>query len=315
MSKTIKTIASIALPIIGTVVAPGIGTALGSTLSASTLATVGGAVGGALGGGVASDWSPAGVALGGATGALTSGAGSELVGTAAGTPLATATGNAALQGPTMGSGIMGAVTGGGTQALTQGLSSTAAGGLARPLLTSIGNQLVATSAEDTAKEAAGIQSAAVDRAIAQAQPYAQAGTEALGKISSITENPSAYIQNNPLYSTLAQDAQRRLLASEAAKGRVASGGTAAALQDRLMQVGSGLVQQELGTLQNTANAGQAAATTVADLLTQQGDVRAAGTVGGTNALTSSYQNQINTLLALQSLGNSPSYTPSTMLQR
>lgn len=48
--KAVKKIAKIALPIIGTLVAPGIGTALSSTLSSAALSGIGGALGGAASG-------------------------------------------------------------------------------------------------------------------------------------------------------------------------------------------------------------------------------------------------------------------------
>lgn len=307
MSKTIKTIASIALPIIGTLVAPGIGTALGSSLASGTLGAIGGALGGALGGGL--NGGIAGAALGGLTGYAGAGAIQGIAGQAAGSTLAQTTGNALLQGPTYGTGISGALTGGGAQALGQGVS----GAFSSPVLsgiTSIGNQLLTQNSADTAEEAARIQAGAIDRGIAEQRPYTQAGVDALGQINKINADPAGYIKNNPLYTSLAADAQQRLLASEAAKGKVGSGGTAAALQDRLLQVGNGLVQQQVGNLQNVANTGQVAATNVTSQLGQQGDVNAAGKVGAASAYNTGYQNQLNTLLALQQLGRTPTYSPT-----
>lgn len=299
MSKVVKTVVSVALPIIGT--------AIGGP--------VGGMIGGAIGGGIAGDGDIGSIVMGGVGGYASGSMGGSLLGNTAGTPLATVTGNAALQGPTMGSGIMGAVTGGGLRALTSGVTQAAS---SLPLLggiTSIGNQLMAQNTADAAREAAGIQSASLDKAIALQQPYTEAGVNALNRIDEINADRAGYVQNNPLYQSLAKDAEQRLLANQAAKGKVASGGTQAALQDQLLQLGSGLVQQDINQLQQTANAGQLATGSVANLTTQQGDVNAAGTIGSNNAYTSGYQNQINTLLALQNLNRAPSYSPTSTLYR
>lgn len=86
-----KTLLSAALPILGTLVAPGIGTALGSSLSGAALGGIGGAVGGAAGGYSNSGnlaGTLKGAAMGGAGGYLSSGGASDLIGgTAAGRAL------------------------------------------------------------------------------------------------------------------------------------------------------------------------------------------------------------------------------------
>lgn len=293
MSGMLKQIASIALPIVGT--------ALGGP--------IGGAIGGAIGGGLSGGLP--GAAFGALGGYAGGGALGGIVGESAGATLAQTTGNALLQGPTMGSGIMGAVSGGGLRALGSGISG-AIGGATSPLsmVADIGNQLMTMGQANTAEEAAKLQSQSIDRAVAQQQPYTEAGQKALTQINTINADPSGYIKNNPMYSSLAEDAQRRLFANEAAKGKVGSGGTAAALQDRLLQIGNGLVQQQIGNLQNTANMGQSATNNVSNLTTAQGDVNAAGKVGATNAYSTGYQNQLNTLLAMQNLGKTPSYSPT-----
>jgi len=82
-SKSLKKIASVALPIAASYFAPGIGTALGSSLSASTLGGIGGALGGGLGGlagGGGIKGILGGAALGGAGGYLGNGGASDLLG-------------------------------------------------------------------------------------------------------------------------------------------------------------------------------------------------------------------------------------------
>lgn len=300
MSKGIKTIASIALPIVGNIIAPGIG------------GIIGGAIGGAVGGGGLT-----GAALGALGGYASAGAVNGIVGNAAGTSLATVTGNAAMQGPTLGSGITGAFTGGGVRALGNTISSVAGSVASDPskLLLGIGNQLVAQDSADAAKEAAKIQAASADRAIAAQQPYTQLGQNAINQINTIQADPAGYIKTNPLYTTLAADAERRLLAKAATKGKLASGGTAAALQEELLKVGNGLVQGQIGNLQQQAGIGQNSAGATSSLLTQQGNVTAAGVAGQNEAMKGGYQNQLNTLLALQSLNKTPAYQPTQIILR
>jgi hypothetical protein len=72
---SLKKIAGIALPILGTILAPGIGTALGSTLTSTALSTIGGALGGGLGGAISG-----GGLKGAATGAVMGGVGGYISG-------------------------------------------------------------------------------------------------------------------------------------------------------------------------------------------------------------------------------------------
>lgn len=335
MSKTVRSVASIALPIALSIAAPGIGTALGSTLASSTLAGIGGAVGGAVSGGVINKGGIGGAlkgaAIGGVGGYLAGGGAGELLG---GTAVGDALG---LTAPTAGA-TVGPIASGATTAMSageQGLLNSAAqaanapigtavsGGVARSLGANIGtvgtvlsgaNALATANSMDAAKEAAKIQAGAVDKAVATQAPYNELGTDAVAQIKQIQADPGAYVQNNPFYKSLADDAQQRLLASQATKGKIASGGTADALQTSLLNLGNGLVQQQVGTLQNQVNTGQNSANTVSGLQTDKGAVQGAGVVGSSNALQTGYQNQIATLLALQNLSKAPSYQPSTSLR-
>lgn len=295
MSKAIKTVASIALPIAG----------------AYFGGPIGGAIGGAIGGGISGGLK--GAVLGGITGYASAGATNSLIGTAAHTL------PAGISGPvTSGSGILGAVTGGGLRALgntvTQAASGLATGaGAANTALTGIGNQLMSQSQADDAKKAAALQGKSIDQAIQTQQPYTELGQNAVNQINTIQADPGGYVQNNPFYKSLADDAARRLTANQAAKGKVGSGGTASALQDQLLQLGNGLVSQQIGTLQQQAGIGQNSANNVSNLQTSKGDVNASGVIGSGNAMTTGYQNQINTLLALQNLNKTPTYGPTQSL--
>lgn len=315
MSKTVKKVASIALPVIGTIVAPGIGTALGSSLSGAALGAIGGAVGGGLGGAIGGGGLK-GIATGAALGGVGGYIGSGGLGSVAGTPLATTAGNAALQGPTAGTGVLGAIT---RTGIGSSLVSSIPSGLTSPtsLALGLGNALTSINQANAAEDAADKQIDFARQANAQQRAdtatYRQFGEQAVQQINDIQADPAAYIRGNELYNSLAADAERRLLANQAAKGKVGSGGTAAALQEQLLNLGTGLVNNQVTQLQGQANLGANAAvgtgTNSANLLTQQGNAAAAGEIGQANALSNGYQNQINTLLALQSLNKTPVYQP------
>lgn len=328
MSKGVKKVASIALPILGTLFFPGVGTAIGSALGATGAAAsaVGGAVlggaGGAIGGGGVKG-ALTGAALGG-IGGYVSGAGG----------LANAAQNVGLGatgaiGPTIsGSPLPGAS---GLAGLISGASRAVGGGSGISNLALLSGGINAASgiySADAAKEAAQIQSASADRAMTQQtqselaarqqlQPYVDAGTNTLKSYQSLVNDPSAqaqYIQSNPFYKTMADDAEKRLLANQAARGKVGSGGTASELQNQLTLLGQQLLQQQIGNQQNIVSSGQNAATGVgnyamttgnnlSNLITQQGNVNAAGQTGAANAYTNAAQSTINSLVELQKLQN------------
>jgi len=319
MSKAVKSVASIALPIAavyfgGPLAASAFG--VGSAAGGAIAGGIGGAVGGAIkGGGVGSIVK--GAAMGAAGGYLSSGGASELLG---GTKVGDALGLTAPQtvSATSSAGENALLTRA-TQAANAPIGAAATGGGIRSLgnvgtILSGANALATVNSADAATEAAKIQAQAVDKAATVQAPYNKLGTDAAAQIQQIQADPGAYVQNNPFYKSLADDAQQRLLANQAAKGKVASGGTADALQTSLLNLGNGLVQQQVGTLQNQVNSGQTAATNVSNLTTSGGDAKASGVIGSSNAMQSGYQNQINTLLALQNLNRAPSYAPTQQLR-
>lgn len=157
-------------------------------------------------------------------------------------------------------------------------------------------------------------------------PFINAGQTAATNESNLINSPTAqlnYVQNNPFFNSLKDQATNTLLANEAAQGKVGSGGTAKALQDELLQLGTGLVNNQVSNLQTQANTGVNAASgsnsaltntggNIASANSAQGTNLGAGVVGASNAVTGNYQNQINTLLALQRLNaaNVPTYNPT-----
>lgn len=177
-----------------------------------------------------------------------------------------------------------------------------------------------------AKGAARAQSESIDRAIAESrrassearadlQPFRAAGQSALPGLTSLVTDPDAqrkFVMDSPFYGALADDAQSRLFANQAARGKVGSGGTADALQTSLLRLGTDLVDRGIGQRQNLASlganaaAGQASNTlntgaTIGNLLTTQGDVRGAGQIGAANARSDGLNNVISTGLGIGKL--------------
>lgn len=139
-------------------------------------------------------------------------------------------------------------------------------------------------------------------------PYRQAGREALPGLQNLVTDPNAqreFIQDNPFYETLADDAQSRIFENQAAKGKMGSGDTASALQDNLLKLGTDLLNQNISQRSNLVSMGQNAAAqtgqfganaarSIADLRTQGANAQAAGTVGAANAWTGAVNNTMNT---------------------
>ena len=117
-------------------------------------------------------------------------------------------------------------------------------------------------------------------------------------LQSLITDPNAqrqFIENNPFFDALAQRSTDTLLANQAAKGKVGSGGTAEALQNSLVLLGSDLLNQNIQQRQNLLTLGQNAAAgqatsalqtgaNIGNLMTGIGNVQAAGIVGARNAI-------------------------------
>lgn len=171
-------------------------------------------------------------------------------------------------------------------------------------------------AQNAAREAAQLQlegtrlgidelRAGREQAFEALSPFREAGAAQLGGLGDLISDPNAqraFIEDNPFFESLANQAQSRLFANQAARGKVGSGGTAAGLQNELLTLGNDLLSQNinqrfnLATLGANAAAGQATGTLstgrgISDLLTQGANAQAAGVVGASNAQTQS-RNQL-----------------------
>jgi len=125
-------------------------------------------------------------------------------------------------------------------------------------------------------------------------------------------DPSSAVIDNPFFKALAGQQEQRLLASQAARGKVGSGETGDELQRNLLLLGNQFQQQNIGNIQgqiqnqfNAATIGQnaAAQTGTAGLQTAQNiggilgnvaNIRGAAEVAGANATNQGISNILNT---------------------
>lgn len=281
MSKFFKKAASIALPVIGGIVAGPVGAALG------------GAAGGAIsGGGLKSALIGAGLGYVGGGG----------LGTVAGTPL-----SGGLSGPTAGSGILGSLTsgsGGLSSALRSGLQglgsltgATSLGGEGiLPTITGqasggIGGALKAgnlassiysgIAGSGTADKMAKAQLAGTNKAIEATQPYLTSGLAANTQLSGLLgtggENKDDILEllrNSPGYQFKLDQGTDAINKSLAARGGLFSGNAIKASQE----YGQGLADQTyndyIRNLMGQAGAGQNAAGAIGDLYQDTGNIGA-----------------------------------------
>jgi len=274
MSKAVKSIASFALPIVGGIVGGPAGAAVGGAIGG---AVTGGGLKGAALGGLTSFAGGAGGSILGSTGGF---AGGTLVGTASGSSAGGLLGNASklLQVANLGASIYGGIT-------------------------------ESRAAEKAAKQQSNAARNAINQQTQLLKPYIDSGNQTIGGLTQLVNDPTAqrdFIQSNPFYQSLAEDAKDKLFANAAARGKVGSGGTAEALQNSLLLLGNDLLQQDIGNKQALANNGQTAATNLgnstSNLLTQQGNAQAAGTIGSSNAITGAINNGLAGATELYKIG-------------
>jgi hypothetical protein len=267
-------------------------TAIPSVIGYAVGGPTGAAVGGALGG-LASGDGLKGAAIGGITGYL---------------------GGSALQSA---GGFSGLFSGGGNLLSSLGKLT---GGNNLLSLANLGSNLYSGIAgSSAARSASGQLQAAAQRGInaqksqlrnnnANVAPYLGAGAAGASTLQGLVTDPNAqraFIQNNPFYQQLATDAKNQIFSNAAATGKLGSGGTAAALQDRLLSLGESLLGQRIGQAQDLANLGANTASNlnstntgvtnqISELLTDQGSAQASGTVGSQNAINQAIQSFMTT---------------------
>lgn len=144
------------------------------------------------------------------------------------------------------------------------------------------------------------------------EPYAETGRQTLGGLQDLVNDPNAqlnYVQNNPFFEAMRNQASSTLMANQAAKGKLGSGQTAEALQNSLLSLGTDLVNQSIAQRQGLANMGFNASSNqagiserlgsnVASDLQGIGNVQAAGVMGKANARAAGAQNLLNTAVKI-----------------
>jgi hypothetical protein len=140
------------------------------------------------------------------------------------------------------------------------------------------------------------------------EPYAETGRQTLGGLQDLVNDPNAqlnYVQNNPFFEAMRDQASNTLMQNQAAKGKLGSGQTAEALQNSLLSLGTNLVNQSVAQRQGLANMGFNASTNQAGIserlggniasdLQGIGNVQGAGLIGAANARAAGAQNLLNT---------------------
>ncbi len=296
IKKVFKKIAPIALPILGTMI-PGVGP------------VVGGALGGALGGAV-SGKGIKGILTGGALGGLGGYlSGGSLLGSKAGASLAETSGNALMQGPTQGSGIMGALTRGVgnnvsmAQNAVGGLGSGTAGGsgglssLIRPAASIFSGINESDDQDKMAKQLL----AAQGRAESAIAPYSQIGLDAQKQLAgNLTEGfDTSNLYDDPGYQYRLSEGQKALERSLAAQGMGESGAAMRAASE----LGQGYAADQYDTAYNQwlqrnqqlaglGSSGQSAALNLADIYGNQGNIGANKTLEKGNIMTRTIANVI-----------------------
>lgn len=155
--------------------------------------------------------------------------------------------------------------------------------------------ILSGGADEAAIQAGKIQAGAVDKAIGEVQPFRDFGANQLSDLAGLITDPNkqrSYVENNPFFKAMADDAQNRLFSNQAARGKVGSGGTAAALQNSLLLLGQDLLDRNINQRFNMVGVGQSASNNIADLLTQKGNAEASGVVGAANARAQGIQSAI-----------------------
>lgn len=135
-------------------------------------------------------------------------------------------------------------------------------------------------------------------------PFRETGVTALGQLEGLVTDPQKqkeFISDNPFFQALQQQTTENVLGAQAARGKLGSGGTSKALQNALVLLGSDLLGQRVGQLQNLAGLGQAAAAgqaqvsqqtaqQVGETRLQQGNASAAGQIAKANVITGTMDN-------------------------
>ena len=184
----------------------------------------------------------------------------------------------------------------------------------------------AERSSSASKKASKAQSKSADQSVAfqresrdiareDLQPFRDFGESQIQPLNNLLENPNSYLQNNPLYDSINNNAKREVFANRAARGKLGSGGTARELQNRFLANGESLINNQYNRLLGSVSSGQNAAAgqanvaqntgvNVGNTLLQKGNAIAAGKVGSANAINNALNQSVGLLSYNGYLGKS-----------
>lgn len=167
---------------------------------------------------------------------------------------------------------------------------------------------------EASQEASRLQAAAVQLGTAETRraresirgdlsPFRDQGANlapGLAALLTDTGKQANLLKKDPFFGKIAERTTQQILASQAAKGKAGAGETTDIVQNKLLQLGTSFVNQNIGQRFNLAAIGSnaaaglgtsetASASNISELLTQGANARAAGIVGEQNAKTSRNQ--------------------------
>lgn len=164
----------------------------------------------------------------------------------------------------------------------------------------------ARRAEEVGQRAITVSEDAQKRLEETLAPFVAAlGTDLIPQVQGLFgENAGQSILNDPALKALQDDAERRILAAQAARGRTGAGETPAILQDAFLRTGADLLSRQRGDLLSALGVGQSSAAQTGfsgvntargtgDLLTQIANAQTAGALGGAQARSQGLGNLIN----------------------
>ena len=137
-------------------------------------------------------------------------------------------------------------------------------------------------------------------------PFVDLGAQAAGNLQNLVtpQGQAEFLNQSPVFANLSDQASKDIFASQAAKGKLGSGGTAEAVQSSIFQLGNQLIDQQINRQLPLVNIGQSSAARQGagsvDLLTGLGNAQAAGFVGAQNALSQGGENAIQLATAIAS---------------
>jgi len=162
------------------------------------------------------------------------------------------------------------------------------------------------------QEAADIQLKSAKRALGEYRsdlnPYVQAGYGAADDVRSLVGDPQAQMNllaNSPVFKSMLEQQNRGIMAQQAARGKMGSGDTRAAIQRGTIGLGGQFIDDQIGRYMPLLNQGQYATANLADrgsqLMTDAANAEAAGVMGQAAGSAQGAQNMTTAASTIMSI--------------